>query len=278
MKIYYFLLPLVLLMSCGETEDDTVTTDDDSTEVTSQSDAEFNARAKREVSGKLAIPANEKYTIQVYREYINSDTIMDAIVTVNRLEYAMDEAIKSGKQAKKAETGFMGNYNFFFYYDGALDKFSVPLPVPSSPGRPLDVSFQHILSETSNDVVIGYRVLNSGYLSYFSVFNESDLALVFQWKQFDKIGDQQPEAFIQKAVSTPNSHYKDICIYQSEIDGYSTNIGDIYTYVPQITKQGTLLYQFTFDPRFGKFKLIGGSEYANTASKAPNAPPRPLRK
>lgn len=278
MKIYYFLLPLVFLMSCGETEEDTLTTESDETEVTRENDAEFNARAKREVSGKLSIPANEKYTVQVYREYINSDTIMDAIVTVNRLEYAMDEAIKSGKQAKKAETGFMGNYNFFFYYDGAKDQFSVPLPVPSSPGRPLDVSFEHILSETSNDIVIGYRVLNSGYQSYFSVFNESDLALVFQWKQFDKIGDPQPEAYIQKAVTTPDSPYKDICIYQSQIDGYSTNIGDIYSYVPQISKQGTLLYQFTFDPRFGKFKLIGGSEFAKAASKNPGMPPRPLRK
>ena len=277
MKIVYFLLPLVFLMSCGESEDDTTITEDDSTEVTPQNDAEFNARAKREVTGKLGIPANEKYTVQVYREYINSDTIIDAIVTVNRLEFAMDEAIKSGKQAKKAETGFMGNYNFFFYYDGAKDQFSVPLPVPSSPGRPLDVSFQHILSETSNDVVIGYRVLNSGYQSYFSVFNESDLALVFQWKQFDKIGDPQPEAYIQKAVSTPDSHYKDICIYQSEIDGYNTNISDIYAYVPQITKQGTLLYQFTFDPRFGKFKLIGGSEFAKASSKSPGMPPRPLK-
>ncbi len=263
-------------MSCGESSDEPIVAEDETISET-QNDAQFDARAKREIMAKLSIPPNEKFTLSVYREYINSDTVKDAIVTVNRLAYAMDEAIKSGKQAKKAETGFMGNFNFFFYYDGAKDQFSVPLPVPSTPGRPLDVSFQHILSATSTDVVIDYRVRNSGWRSYYSIFNESDLALVFQWNQFDKVGEDAPIALFHGTVPNADSPYKDICIYQSEIDGYNKNIGDIYSYVPQITKAGTLLYRFTFDPRYGKFKLIGGSELKNTMSKSSAMPPRPMK-
>lgn len=253
-KSILILFSGLLLFSCGETETEDEVVDQEAKE--QQSETEFYNRSKREVMAKLNIPPNEKFVMKVYREAINSDTLMDAIVTVNRLDFAMEEAIRSGNQAKKAEVGFMGNYNYFLYYDGAKDQFSVPIPVPSTPGRPLDVSFANILSPTRKDVIIEYRVRNSGWKSYFSVFNDADLALVFQWKYFDKAGDDKPEALLHKVVYSDDSRYGDIYIYNSEIDGYNKNIGDIYQYVPSITKEKGLLYQFTFDPRFGKYKLV----------------------
>jgi len=253
MKYPLILIALFALFSCGDSED-TETPTKPTEEVKETTD--FAMRARKEAMAKLNIPSNEKFDFQVYREEINSDTIEDAIITINRMQFAMDEAIRTGKQAKMAEIGFMGSYNFFIYYDGATDQFSVPLPVPSTPGRPLDVSFENILSDTRKDIVIDYRIRNSGWRSYFSVFDETDLALVFQWKRFDKVGEDKPEALLHQFVTNETSMTKDIYIYESQIDGYNKTIGDMYTYVPSITKAGRLLMRFTFDPRFRKYKLI----------------------
>lgn len=226
---------------------------------------DFDQRARREVEAKLQIPVTEKYTFKVYKEFINADTIQDAIITVNRMEFAISDAIKKNKQAKMAEIGFMGNYNFFFYYDGATDQFSVPLPVPSSPGRPLEVSFENMVSDLTKDVIIDYRIRNSGWRSYFSVFNETDLTLVFQWKSFDYAGEEKPEALLHILEASREHSGKDILIYNSEIDHYSQNIGDMYQYVPSITKPNKLAYRFYFEPKFGKYTLYKtgpGSERA----------------
>src|SRR6218665_1515149 len=210
-KILFLFLPLLLLTSCGDETDDVTETGEESTDGnTKETETEFFNRSRREVMAKLQIPANENFKMQVHREEINSDTILDAIITVNRLDYAMDRAIRSGRQGKAAEVGFMGNYNFFIYYDGASDSYSVPIPVPSTPGRELDITFENILSPVRKDVVIGYRILNSGYKNYYSVFNERDLLLVFQWKCFDHLGDDAPEVLLHKYVSQPNAKAKDI--------------------------------------------------------------------
>src|ERR1044071_5125312 len=65
----------------------------------------FDQRMKREIESKLKIPATEKYSSRTYRAYINGDTIEDVLITVNRMEHAMDEAINTNKTAKAEEMG-----------------------------------------------------------------------------------------------------------------------------------------------------------------------------
>lgn len=267
MKRILILFPIlsILLFSCGETEEQVVENPVEASKP-GELNLDFDQRAKREVEAKLQIPRNERYTFQVYKEYINADSIQDAIITVNRYDFAINEAIHNGKQAKMAEIGFLGNYNFFFYYDGATDQFSVPLPVASSAGRPLDVRFQTLVSPTQKDVIIGYRIRNSGWSCYYSVLNETDLGLVFRWKNFDYVGEDTPEAFLFDYEDSKEYIGKDILIYTSEIDGYSKNVTDIYHYIPSITKRNKLEYRFYFDERYGKFKLYSygpGSEHAD---------------
>ncbi|MCC6702037.1 MAG: hypothetical protein IT221_10965 [Fluviicola sp.] len=259
MKLHYFILPLLGLffIACSG--------DGDSTELVekgkdSEENIPFEARMKRDIEAALEIPATEKYSLKIYRSHLNADTILDAIVTVNRLNFAIDEAIRMKKEAKAAELGYMGNYNFFFYYDGKTKNLSVPLPVPSSPGRELDVAFKPIVSPIKNDVIIDYRIRNSGWRSYFTVMNETDLLLVFQWKRFDKVGEEQPEAILHNLEESKAGIGKDIVIYQSEIDGYNpTKVGDIYKYDPTISKKGKLEYTFFFDPRIAKYRLYDGA-------------------
>lgn len=244
------LLLTALLTACGsgESTDPTAEQPDKITET-------FEERTEREIAAKLELPATEDYTLKVYKAYINSDTIEDAIVTVNRMQFAMDEAIRSGKTAKAEELGYMGNYNFFFYYDGALDTYSVPIPVPSSPGRPLDVSFASVTSLNRKDIVIDYRIRNSGWRSYFAVLNERDLLLVFQWKQFDKLGTNEPEALYHDLQESPDGLSKEIVIFESSLDNNQSGIKDIYSFEPKITKKGKQQYRFFYDPRSAKYAL-----------------------
>jgi hypothetical protein len=254
---------LLITSSCG---DETTT---DPTEIveskSEKSNESLDARAKREIMASLAIPVNEKFSMRIYKEYINADTIEDAIITINRMEYAMDEAIRSNRQAKAAEMGFTGNYNYLFYYDGALDRISNPVFAPSSPGRELDIEFKSIIAPTRKDIIVGYRIRNSGWKSYFSVFNDHDLMMVFQWKSFDYAGDDHPEAFVQTYEENPNQVPMDIAIYSSEIDSYTKNIGDMYTYLPSITKKKELRFKFFLDPVAKKYRLY--PEFAKNLPK-----------
>lgn len=255
MKPFYSILfSSLFLFACTETGG----TDEGADTEPSTEDpgkVSFDSWVRREVQAKLEIPATEKYTLRIYREYINSDTVQDAIITVNRLEYAMNTAIKNKQEVKMAESGFVGSFNYFFYYDGQLDKMSVPLPIPSSPGRELGIEFRPITSRARMDIVIDYRIRNSGWKNYYSVLNDHDLALTFQWKAFDRIGEDKPEALLHDFIANPDGIGYDIAIYDSEIDNYSPNIPDIYQYVPTITKRNELLFKFFFDRSAGKFRL-----------------------
>ncbi len=215
----------------------------------------FDKRYKSEIESKLKIGDKEKYSYHVYKAFINADSIEDAIITVNRMQFAEDEAIKSGKVTKAVEMGYVGTYNYFFYYDGAIDQISEPITVPSSPGRELDISFASITSPDKQDIIIDYRIRNSGWRSYFTSTNEGHLSLMFQWKWFDHVGEAVPEALNHVLEPSPEGQSQDIAIYQSTIDDYNPEVGDVYAYMPKITKKGALMYRFFYDPAVSKYRI-----------------------
>ncbi|MNY17686.1 hypothetical protein D3C86_1510180 [compost metagenome] len=87
------------------------------------------------------------------------------------------------------------------------------------------------------------------------MFGDHELRLVFQWKVFDAAGDDVPEALLHEFEENPNQVAKDIAIYSSEIDSYTKNIVDIYTYIPSITKKKELKFKFFLDPAVKKYRL-----------------------
>jgi hypothetical protein len=256
MKYLSFLNAAVLLVlasSCGgSAQPDTVVAENPDTPKKNET---FAQRAKREVKAKLNITATEKFGMRTYWAHINDDTIKDAIITVNRMEFAMDEAIKANKTAKAEEIGYLGNYNFFLYYDGALDLISDPMTVPSSPGRELGVTFVSITSPSKKDIIIDYRIRNSGWRSYFTASGQGRLSLMFQWKWFDHIGEENAEGLNHVLETSPEGMMKDISIYQSTVENNPKELKDVYAFEPVITKKGPLLYRFFFDPRVVKFRL-----------------------
>ena len=76
---------------------------------------DLETRARRHAEARLGISPTEKYTLAIYKENLDDDESIDAVIAINRLNFAMNEAAKSRNPAKSAELGFMGNYNYIFY-------------------------------------------------------------------------------------------------------------------------------------------------------------------
>jgi len=253
MRVTLFIL-LITLFSCQqggeskENEGQKISVDKNETKTFKN----FEERIKHEVMEKLSIASNEKFSMEIYHEHLNNDEKRDAIVTVNRLEFAINNASKTDNPAKRAELGYMGSFNHFFFFDGAKDELSFPVVVPSSAKAPLEVYFEHIQSENYKDLIIRYRIRNAAFRNYYLIQNLS-LQLVFQWKDFDQIGEDNYVANFYEYEEGTFCLVKDILIYKGKIKNYSTNIPDIYNYKNEIIKTNQLEYRFMFDPKRGKY-------------------------
>jgi hypothetical protein len=213
----------------------------------------FEQRAHREYQAQLQIPSTEKYTLKIYKAHLNADNSEDAIITINRLDFAIDKAAKSKNPSKMVEFGYMGNNNYFMHYDGKTDKFSPPVVVPSSTKTPLRIGFENIQSDVFKTVTVEYHITELAIRSYYFSIG-SRLQLVFEWKLFDRAGTADYEAnYLETSATGEMSSYKDILIYKGKIKDYTKDIGDIYSYDPTILKSGELLYRFFYDPRVGKY-------------------------
>ncbi|MCE3295116.1 MAG: hypothetical protein K0R65_830 [Crocinitomicaceae bacterium] len=251
MKYLVFSLLTLFLSSCVDPATDKDVFNQPVVKKKDKGEVSFEERMRREVEAKLSIPATEKYKFEIKKGYLNADEKEDAVITVNRLELAKYEAEKE-KGGNRKELGYMGNYNFFFYYDGKIDKLSIPMPIGSSAKSPLKVSFENVQSEVYQDLIIEYRIRNSAFRNYYVIENGS-LALVFQWKLFDMAGTDQYEANYIEYAQGSRSLAKDIIIYKGKIKNYSPKIPDVYQYNPEIEKDGPQLYRFFYDPASMKY-------------------------
>ncbi len=244
--LFFFLLNLIILTNCTEKKEES------NQHLKPQKKLPFEKRFKREIESKLQIPVNEKYSYKVYKDFLNLDDIKDAVITVNRYDFALSEAVKSENTAQMAEAGYTGNYNFFFFYDGKTDEISNPIAVASSPQVPLELNLENIQSEFFKDITITYRIRNSAFKNFYLMAN-GNIQLMFQWKLFDAIGTNNPEAnFIEYEKGSYNE-FKDIVIYKGKIKNYTPIVKDIYNYKPIIEKEGSKLYRFFFDKRTLKY-------------------------
>lgn len=211
----------------------------------------FEEMVVRHIEADLNIPVKEKYDYKIYKAHLDNDSIIDAIITVNRLEFALEEARLSGNSAKRAEIGFTGHYNYFFYFDGGLNKISPSIHVPSSPHAKLKVNFMNLSSDLKKDITIDYTIKNSLFRNYYFVFNHTPKQ-VFQWKIYDYLGEINEEANYIEYEKGSYSTVKDILIYEGGIKN-SKNIEDIYNFNPILENKGKLLHRFFYLEKEGKY-------------------------
>ncbi len=210
-------------------------------------------RAQRHVTSQLGIPVTEKYDLQIYRKDLDGDPNEDAIITVNLLERAIDRAAASPNTAKLAEIGFMGNYNYFFYYDGGLDKISPPILVPSSAKAPLVVHFDRVFSEAHYDVQIDYHIKDALFRNFYTVNNHTPME-VYQGKLYDKLGSPGQEAFVFEYEPGSISKARDILTYKGKITNYKPGT-DLFHFKAQIVRDGGLVMSAFFNPRDNKYYI-----------------------
>ena len=247
-RILSTLLVIGLVASCDspQKEDTKV----EPKEKTSNSTVE--SMAKSHIEAKLNIPSGEKYTYHIYKEHLDSDNKIDAIITVNRKQFALHKAAESNKTAKSAETGFMGKYNYIFYYDGGLNMISPEIEVPSSAVCELKILFENITSDAYKDIIIDYRIMDASFYDFLTVNNHSP-ERIFQWKHFEGLDNNGPvEAFHFEYTDGTVNPRKDILVKKSILNKPKKEV-DRFTFVPELTPTDELVYRFFYLPEQGKY-------------------------
>ncbi len=250
---FFLAIPITFLLACkGQTE--TIENDELSKVVVNEQNLSFEERAERHLTGSLSIPATENITIQYYKAHLNADNSEDAIVVLNRLEHAKEQVAKLPNAKYISQMGYMGNYNYFVFYDGALDKFSVPIATPSSALVPLKVNFENISSDTYSTLTIEYRVNNAAFKNFYFL-DRGVLQKVFQTKIYDYIGTPNPEAFYIEYAKGSISTAKDFLVYEGKIKDYTPNIENVYVYDPIIEKKenAKLVLKWFYNPSIAAY-------------------------
>jgi len=240
---------LLVLSSCKDVQEENGKVVDESQ--LPEDHGDLNTYAKRHVEGQLRIAANEKYELKIYKENLDEDDKVDAIITVNRLNFAIEEAANSANPAKRAEIGYMGNFNFFFYYDGAKDLISPPIVVASSPLLPLKVSFENISSNNYKDILIDFRIRNSSFKDFFTIINGIPRR-VFEFRNFDGIGTTKSECYAFQYTAGSYSASKDIQVVKANFSSIPKD-ADLNIFEPVIKPTNELLYTFFYVPQEGKY-------------------------
>jgi hypothetical protein len=207
--------------------------------------------AERMIRAKLGIQANETFAMQIHRAQLDADGIEDAIVTVNRKDFAMKEAMASPNPAKRAELGFMGNYNYFFFFDGKLDMLSPPLAIPSSPLLPLQVSFENISSPDYKDILIDFRIRNASYKDFYTISNHTPRR-IFQFKNFDGLGTTLTEAYHFEYGAGSYGPQRNIFVMEAQLPTLP-NGADKNTYEPELKNLEKIKYTFFYLAKEGKY-------------------------
>jgi hypothetical protein len=241
-KYLYLLLPL-LIWSCQEEQTQEPTTETVQGPPTKGKQSLTNY-ADRMVRAKLGIQANEKFELKIYRAQLDADGIEDAVITVNRLDFAMKEATASANPAKRAELGFMGNFNYFFFFDGKLDMLSPPIAIPSSPLLPLQVSFENISSTNYKDILIDFRIRNASYKDFYTVSNHTPRR-IFQFKNFDGLGTTITEAYHFEYGAGSYGPQKNIFVMEAKLEALP-NGADKNTFMPQLKPLEKIKYTFFY--------------------------------
>lgn len=254
---YFWILTLILLAGCTETEKPELPSDfDPDTENVDPFEGLSKIEAiELHIRRELAISVDEPIDYQIYEGNCDGDDSLDAVITVNLLDRAVDEAIKSGNTAKKAAIGYMGNYNFVIYRDGFSGKLSAAKAIASSPKARLKVTFENIRSDRRKDILIDHKVLNAAYRNFFTVSN-GNLLMINQVKLYDAMGTKDAVGYAVVYEDGMISTSKDIVSYKGTFENPSFMIpDDVYKFEPEITKTAEVHERWFFNPEDMKYYL-----------------------
>jgi len=211
----------------------------------------MDQRIKTYVERKIGIPADENYQMEVFEEHLNDDGVKDVIITVNRLEHAIDAMAKTNRTTKAAQIGFFGQYNYFIYYSSKTNSFSEPFITASTPQRKLNITFVNLSSDSHKDILVDYAIRNSQFRRVYLMLDDVP-SYAFQWKLYDGWGTPSIESYCFDFGPGYRSKVKDIIINKGDMK----NIGPEQNYdveVPEITCTNELVKRFFFNEADRKY-------------------------
>lgn len=260
--LFYILITCQMLFySCSQKKveenkkDDPITKSDAKKSVIERfPNISFEEQVKLFLQENLNIDKNEKYTYEIVKGHLNNDGIQDAVISVNRYEFAKKRALNSKNPAKQFDLGLMGSDNLFYLFNGKEKKFSSsPTVIPSTPMVPLQLSLKKITSADKLDILIEYRIRNSAWIGIYEVSGFIP-NLVFNWKKYDGFGSSNPEACLFTFSNINKGFPLKITISKAEItNNKSKEIKDYSTANAQIKSLNEIMYLFSFNKRINKY-------------------------
>ena len=201
------------------------------------------------ISLGLKLDTTIKYELSFYVENLNNDHEEDVVITLNLLNFARKKAAKAQNSAQLAQIGFMGDYNYVLFLDGATKKITNETVIRSTPLAPLKVSFENISSLKYKDILIDFRILNASYKDFYTIKNNR-LERIFQWKNFDGLGNDINEAYYFEFGTGTLSTTKDILVFNAKLQNPKVAY-DKFTYEPKIEKTDKIFKRFFYHPETG---------------------------
>lgn len=207
----------------------------------------------RHIEAQLKILGNEKYSYEIYEAQLNIDDSLDKIVTVNLLDRAINEAIESGRVAKRAEVGYIGNYNYIFYIDGMNKAITSAIAVPSSPKAALKINFENIISDANKDFTIDLRIKNSCFRRFYMIENSVPIQ-VSETEIFTDYGTDNEKAFFVEYEPGTHSLAKNIVVYKGVAKEVTFgNPDEIYSTEIDIQPTKELVRRWYYSPKHQKY-------------------------
>ncbi len=234
MRILLFICLTILVGCSEELEPKESILPDDIVNIDPLEGLPLDEAINKHIKSTLNITDTEKYTYEVFKGDCDGDDSLDIIVTVNLLDRAINQAIASGQLPKRAESGYIGLFNYFFYVDGFTRKFDPPKVIPSSPHAKLVLNFEQFRTANHMDFTIDYRIKDAGFRGYFTVSNGHPIQIL-QTPIFTGVGEKESEAFKVRYETGSYSTSKDIVVYKGSFENIVPKSEfEIYNFSPEI--------------------------------------------
>lgn len=215
---------------------------------------EFEKFVRRKVESKLKINASENYSLKIIETHLDKDTLKDALILINREEFAIENAKKEDKENILKSFGYTARENYVYVFRGASQKVLTTPGIGSSIYHMLEAGLDEITSPGQNDFWVDYRFRNSMFRNYYTMRGDK-LFLTLNCPIFDDIGEKDPKAYFVEHRNVKTRISKDIVIHEGDIVNYDpTDIDDPYNFTPDsIVKSDEIHVYFIFDPSRNKF-------------------------
>lgn len=214
----------------------------------------FESFVRRKVESNLKIDASENYDLKIIEAYLDKDTLKDALILINREEFAIKKAKKEDKEKILKSFGYTASENYIYVFRGASQKVLTTPGIGSSIYHMLEAGLGELTSPGQNDFWVDYRFRNSMFRNYYTMRGDK-LFLTLNCPIFDNIGEQEPDAYFIEHREVEARISKDIAIYEGGILNYDpSKIEDTYNFTPDsIVKKDDVFVYFIFDPSRNKF-------------------------